>query len=599
MTAQGASQSSRRGASVLRAGLACALLCWTLAETAAAQARSYVAVEGMPAGVSFRPQDILREETEPDSLYEARRQADRAAQTIARYLESEGFYAAQVEPQAEGAAPYRRFVHVDAGRRFTIARREIAWIGGAAPDPDAAVKVQETLAQLHTDEPARAAPVLAVEDAIVAQLKASGYPEAASKPVDALADGRAATVDLTFQIQTGRRASFGEIAASGLVQTKASYLRELKTWKLGDAYSPRKLDEFRRRLVETGLFDSVDLALAAAGANAEPPSQIRDVGVKVTEGKRRTVSLGGFASTSEGGGVEAEWDKRNLTGRGDSISVAARIATLNRRLALTYGRPNTGHYGRNLSVSVAYSDQETTAYDDRGVTLSATVEERLSKLLKSSIGVQAGYDSIVDANGPRDLAEIGATGTVEYTGVANILDPDKGVRARASIEPGLTYGDTTIGFTRLTGEASVYAPLGTPKLIGALRGKIGAIIGPNGAPPDKQFYAGGGGSVRGYEYQTLSPRDSLGKLIGGRSLVETSAEVRWRVTDKLGYVAFIDAGAAGDTSSPPWSDMRSGAGVGVRYFAGFGPLRADVAVPLDRRTGDASFQIYLSIGQAF
>ncbi len=105
--------------------------------------------------------------------------------------------------------------------------------------------------------------------------------------------------------------------------------------------------------------------------------------------------------------------------------------------------------------------------------------------------------------------------------------------------------------------------------------------------------------MRGYDYQSLSPRDSANNLIGGSSLVETSAELRWRATQTLGWVAFIDAGAAGTNPDPPIGDMRAGAGLGVRYYTSFGPLRADIAVPLDKREGDSDFQIYISIGQAF
>jgi len=125
------------------------------------------------------------------------------------------------------------------------------------------------------------------------------------------------------------------------------------------------------------------------------------------------------------------------------------------------------------------------------------------------------------------------------------------------------------------------------------------IAGPNGAPPDRLFFAGGGGSVRGYEYQSISPRDSTGQLVGGRSLLEMSAEVRYRASDTLGYVAFLDGGAAGSNVEPPLDTLSYGAGVGLRYYTGFGPLRADIAVPLNKKDGDADFQVYISIGQAF
>ena len=167
------------------------------------------------------------------------------------------------------------------------------------------------------------------------------------------------------------------------------------------------------------------------------------------------------------------------------------------------------------------------------------------------------------------------------------------------IEPGVTFGDTNIGFTRVSGEAAIYGRAFTENLTAALRGRLGAVFGPDGAPPDRLFFAGGGGSVRGYEYQSLSPRNTAGELIGGRSIVETSAELRWRYSSSLGFVGFVDAGAAGESIDPAFEEMRAGAGFGVRYYAGFGPIRADIAVPLDKREGDSDFQIYLSIGQAF
>ena len=105
--------------------------------------------------------------------------------------------------------------------------------------------------------------------------------------------------------------------------------------------------------------------------------------------------------------------------------------------------------------------------------------------------------------------------------------------------------------------------------------------------------------MRGYEYQSISPRDSAGELVGGRSLFEMSAEVRYRASDTLGYVAFLDGGAAGSNTEPPLDTLSYGAGVGLRYYTAFGPLRADIAVPLNKKEGDADFQVYISIGQAF
>jgi translocation and assembly module TamA len=296
---------------------------------------------------------------------------------------------------------------------------------------------------------------------------------------------------------------------------------------------------------------------------------------------------------------------RNLSGRGESITLNAQVASLERRLQATYRRPNIKRYGRNVRLGAEIEDFETDAFDQSGVNVSATVEEQLTPRVRGSLGAEAGYASILDqaaraaATGRRDLYLLNAAATAEYIGVRDVLDPQNGVRGRVLAEPGLTFGDTNIGYTRFSGEVSIYGDLGTDDFVGALRGRIGTIAGANGAPPDRLFFAGGGGSVRGYEYQSLSPRDASNALIGGRSLVELSAELRWRASDRFGYVAFLDAGAAGSNVEPPIDRMRAGVGVGLRYYAGFGPLRFDFAIPLNKEQGDADFQLYISIGQAF
>jgi translocation and assembly module TamA len=210
--------------------------------------------------------------------------------------------------------------------------------------------------------------------------------------------------------------------------------------------------------------------------------------------------------------------------------------------------------------------------------LSATIEEQLTPRVRGSLGVEAGFASILDQTariagaGRRDVYILSASGTAEYIGVRDILDPQNGIRARVAVEPGYTFGDTEIVFARISGEASIYSDLGTKDFIGALRGRLGIIAGPNGAPPDRLFFAGGGGSVRGYEYQSVSPRDAAGKLVGGRSLAEISGEIRWRQSDTLGFVAFLDAGAAGSNVEPPLDSMRLGA-ANLRYYTGLTAAR--------------------------
>lgn len=574
------------------------------AATGAAHAQqSRVTVEGLPAGLRDEARRLLPEEPRPDSLFEARRQADRAGELVARLMESEGYYKAEIEPEAGGAETFTRSVRLTPGPLFTFGAIAVEYLG---PPPDQ--KTQDAVDTIRDGiaigEPARAQPVIEIGDAMVRILRASGYADAEADPVDALADGALDTVDITFRLKPGLRASFGEVLVSGTEKTDPAYLRRLRPWKEGELFSPRQMDEYRSRLAETGLFDASSAQLSPTPENATG-APARDVLVEVTERPRHTIALGGSASTSEGYGVEGEWDRRNLTGRGDTLSLRAGIATLNSSVEAKYERPNVGRYGRDTSISIGVENVETDAYDLTGGGVTAMIEEQFTPRFLASLTGEAVYASINDERaralgaGRREVYLLSAAVAGEYVGVRDILDPQDGVRARLAVEPGVTFGDTNIGFTRISGEASIYGDAFTSNVTAALRGRVGAILGPDGAPPDRLFFAGGGGSVRGYEYQSLSPRNAAGELSGGRSIVETSAELRWRFSESLGFVGFLDAGAAGEGIEPPFEDMRMGAGLGVRYYAGFGPIRADIAIPLDKREGDGDFQIYLSIGQAF
>lgn len=564
-----------------------------------------VPIEGVPAALQDDLKQLQREEPAPTTLFEARRQAERAATLVATFLESEGYYQAEVEPVAEGVDTFTRAVIATPGPLFTYSAAQIDFLD-ATPDETTRTELGTLLDVLDPGIPARAQPVIQTGDALILRLKNAGYPDAKQDPVDALADAETGTVELTFKVRPGLRASFGAINVSGLGVTNPKFVENLKPWSPNERVTPAKMDEFRARLAETGLFDSATVRLADTGQPPEDGAAPRDVVVEVKERKRHTIALGASASTSEGAGVDGEWELRNYSGWGDSVKIAGQVATLQRRLEGTYRLPHIGKYGRTLELGAEIEDFETDAFDQTGANVSATLEEQLTPRLRASLGVEAGFASILDQQakvlgaGRRDVYILSGTGTAEYVGVRDILDPVNGVRGRVAIEPGLTFGDTNIGYARLTAEGSIYSDFKTEgEFVGALRGRIGVIAGPNGAPPDRSFFAGGGGSVRGYEYQSLSPRDATGQLIGGRSLIEMSAEVRYRANDTLGYVAFLDAGAAGSNVEPPFDAMSLGAGFGVRYYTGFGPLRADIAVPLNKQDGDADFQVYISIGQAF
>jgi translocation and assembly module TamA len=187
-----------------------------------------------------------------------------------------------------------------------------------------------------------------------------------------------------------------------------------------------------------------------------------------------------------------------------------------------------------------------------------------------------------------------------YDNRDNKLNPTKGFRLFGYAEPGYDIINGTT-FVKMKGEASAYKSLDSAgKFVLAGRVVMGSIVGAEleDIPADRRFYAGGGGSVRGYAYQGIGPRVD-GQPVGGLSLLEGSAELRFMVSDSFGIVPFVDAGTVSEKQFPEFSDVKVGAGVGIRYLTPFGPLRVDAAVPLNKGPDDPDFGIYAGIGQAF
>lgn len=191
-----------------------------------------------------------------------------------------------------------------------------------------------------------------------------------------------------------------------------------------------------------------------------------------------------------------------------------------------------------------------------------------------------------------------------YDGSDNLLNPTRGFRAALRVSPEVSFRSKEKHFyARIQADASYYQPVGD-KVVLAARARLGSIPGTDIAniAPSRRFYAGGGGSVRGYGYQMIGPRDDLGDPSGGRSLSEFSIEARVKtglLGGALSVVPFLDAGAVDTTATPRLRDIRYGAGLGVRFDTGFGPLRLDVGTPLNRRKGESRIGVYVALGQAF
>lgn len=542
-----------------------------------------------------------------ENRFEARRRARAAAEDAIAVLRSEGYYANQVEPDVTEAEPPRPIVQITPGQRFTIGSAGIAW-QGASPDPASEAVAREAMS-LAIGAPGRAVDVIAAEGRVVAAVQKRGYADAVAEPREVIVDHADHTVRPTYRIAAGLlvRLDGLDIAAGG--RTRPEWLRRLAPWNSGDAYDPDDVAELERRLLDTSVYDSVTVALA-------PPDKatadgLRPVVVSLSERKPRTIEGGASYATTDGIGVNVRWTHYNRLRRADTAALYGQLSTRDSRVGADLSLPHWLRPAQTLKTGAAVYKVRTDAYDETGFGVNADVTRRYGKTSYVTAGVSADYsktEELSDATPGvlttlgRNLITLQALGDVLLDRSNDPLSPTKGWRLSGRLEPTLILGDTNLPYVRAVAQGTYYLPLDKQAhTVVAARLRLGRIL--NGTvdqiPASQRFYAGGGGSVRGFSYQAVGPRLDDKTPRGGVFLFESSLEVRRDLTPKWGMAAFVDAGAVGSSGPIDFQDLAVGAGVGVRYNLGFAPIRVDIATPVARRKGEQPVQVYLSIGQSF
>jgi translocation and assembly module TamA len=542
----------------------------------------------------------------PGDRLDARRRAREAGEAAVAVLRSQGYYDYTVEPDiGEGDQP-QPFITITLGPRSTIAAPTIAW-DGAPPDAQVAKAADGAMA-LKVGQPGRAADVIAAEGRVIAVLRERGYADAAAEPRVVTVDHADHSLQPTFKVAAGPLVRLGDIRVTTKGRTNPAWVARLAAWKKGSVYRPEAVAQLERRLLDTGVYQEVTVAVAPASETG--PDGLRPVIVSLADQPRGSLQLDASYATSEGVGVDGRWILYNRLGRADTITNTLRVAQIDSRLQSALKLPDWRRLDQTLTLTSALYRDDTPAYLDWGLGVSADVTRRYTKTSFVTYGLS--FDAtdtdeketanFIGLSARRKLATFGALAAYAIDRSNDPLDPTSGWRLEARIEPRLALGDGSIAYLAAQAQVTGYLPFGaTSGTVLAGRLKLGEIVGGSIplVPPQDRFYAGGGGSVRGYAYQAVGPRYPDNTPEGGLSLLEASVELRQRITQQWGVVLFVDAGAVGRSVTPNFNEPSVGVGAGVRYNAGFGPIRLDVATPLNPRTGDASIQVYLSIGQSF
>jgi translocation and assembly module TamA len=536
----------------------------------------------------------------PPTLGGIMRRAETDQERFSRVLRSRGYYEGEVSFEIDAdREPVTVTFSAQPGEPFVLADYEVRYV-----DPLDAPKTPDLAAlNLEIGMRAEAARIVAAGNLLIDALHNEARPFAREVDRQAVVDFEHRTMSVEVLIEAGPRAGFGPVTFSGLERTKEDYVEQWVAWKPGDPFRQSDLDALQRSLAGTGLFTAV------AVTRADALNEEGDVPISVETVPAEHRSVGGSIgySTDRGAGGRLFWEHRNFLGRDEDLRLALSGDFLEQAASIHFTRPNFRELNRTLFARTEFTRSDTDAYQGIEGSLAAGLAWRITERWRASVGGGLEYanldDNLLDERTTAILGSIPAT--IGYRNVDSELDPTSGFRVDLLLTPFFGQSnDKPVVFQATEVEVAGHYPVDTERrLVLAARTRVGSIAGADLAdvPANRRFYAGGGGSIRGYEYQRVGPLDAEGDPIGGRSKIEVGAEVRVRVWREIAVVPFITGGQVYESVYPDFSEsFQWAAGLGLRYHTVVGPLRLDAAFPINRREGiDDAFQIYISLGQAF
>ncbi|QFU17478.1 autotransporter assembly complex protein TamA [Microvirga thermotolerans] len=512
-------------------------------------------------------------------------------------------------------------VVVNTGPLFTLRRIEVddARTGRSFPQQE----LPSRIVGLNPGDPARAADLRAARARMVDYFRSQSRPLAKAASTEPVVYHPAQAMDITYTIDPGPVAPFGEIGVSGTESVDPAVVRSFIYLEPGDPYSPKALADTRKSVGTIQALGSVRIREAEAlDAHGRLP-----VFVEVTERKPRVVGFSARYSTVDGPALHGYWEHRNLFGGAERLRLESDLflaprndgtrlkrvqdlepSDIGGRFSASFIKPALSGSRNDLLLDALVERNRTGGdryggYTTRFVNGTAFIRHRFSETFSMQAGTQLQKGQTSDVLGKIDYFLVGLPASLMYDSTDRPLDPTRGARVNATVTPYPSFLGSTVGMTVGKVEASAYYALDDDaRYVLAGRIGLGSVLGADldEIPANFRFFAGGGGSVRGYRYRSLGPQGPFGYVVGGRSLLEASLEARIKITDTIGVVPFLDAGNAFESSYPDFGEeLRVSAGLGLRYYTAIGPIRLDIAAPLNARPGDKPVSLYVSIGQAF
>lgn len=503
-----------------------------------------------------------------------------------------------IEPVEEGA---RVTLFIHAGPQYSLGSYQV--FRGACEEPAQILGCHPLSPEqlgLRPSQPAVSVDIVNAELQLLTELSRCGYPLAYIDKRRVEVDMQAKEVNAAVCVQEGPYAKFGPISLFGLRNIHPRYIERRITWKEGEAYDSDRVAETQNRILKTELFSSAYISHGEElDAIGELPMKIR-----LTEAKHRLLSLGVYYATVDGPGASFGWTHRNVRGMGEILSLEGDVSFRYIGGEIAYKKPDFLSVDQSYRALAAVSREDIHPFTAFNYRFANYIERKIDPKRTFSAGLKIEHIDVSRSatNGTYLLA--GLPLFFKYDTSNDPLDPTRGYTLVYQLTPyqSLFHGAQHFVKQRLTG--TFYIPVAlSNKFVLALRAQFGSIAGTRrrNVPLPKLFLGGSEDDLRGYRYLTVSPLNDDRKPLGGRSAVFTTVETRIRVNKKIGLVSFADFGTVAESELPDFdTKWFKSVGVGLRYYAYFGPLRFDVGIPLDRRKGiDARARFYASVGQTF
>ena len=555
---------------------------------------------------AFRLQSVLEAgRKNPANAAQITRRSRADAELLEELLRSQGYYDADVEPRTEAAGDMLQVIlEASPGPQYRFASIELPGLDAAGAD---AARLRDAFG-VRAGDPVIAQEVIAGGLALKTALGERGFAGATVGEQQVEVDHVTHLATLILPVDPGPVAKFGAIRVTGKPPFSAKHIWTMARFRPGERFERSKVDDLRRALIATSLISAVEVRVVPVDGG-----QAVDLDVRLEPAPSHTIAGELGYGTGEGARIEASWTDRNFFNPEGALTLRGIAGTSEQLAAVQVRRSNFLQRDQVLNLQASASHQKFDAYEARTVQLSGNIERQSNFIWQKkwtwSVGPELlatderGVFSSAGLKDTRTFLIAALPASLGYDGSDSLLDPTRGFRLSGRVSPEYSAHGGSFTYGRVQIDASAYHPI-SDRIVAAGRVRVGTIIGAGvfDIAPSRRFYSGGGGSVRGYGYQQLGPKDMDGDPVGGRGLTEFGLEARIRLKQfggNFGIVPFFDGGALTTEALPDFKNWRFAAGLGARYYSSFGPIRIDVGFPLNRQKGDGLLAVAVSLGQAF